>query len=88
MAATSALGSTRPSEWPILRIVSVVYIATLSLLARRNGTELTPALGVPFAVAVLFVAIVNSAFVTLRHGGVRWRGTLYPLEKLREGQVN
>ena len=67
-------------------LISLVFPALL--LARRNRTELAPALGVPIAVVVLFFAIVNSAFVTLRQGGVRWRGTLYPLAKLRAGQVS
>jgi hypothetical protein len=32
-------------------------------------------------------AVLNSAFVTLRQGGIRWRETFYPLETLREGNV-
>ncbi len=37
---------------------------------------------------VLFVyTMLRSMFVTLRNGGVEWRGTLYPLEELRKGLV-
>jgi hypothetical protein len=32
---------------------------------------------------VLPAAVANSAWVTLRAGGVRWRGTFYPLSELR-----
>ena len=37
---------------------------------------------------VLFVyTMLRSMFVTLRNGGVEWRGTVYPLEELRKGLV-
>jgi hypothetical protein len=32
-------------------------------------------------------AVLNSTFVTLRQGGIRWRGTFYPLKTLRAGNV-
>jgi hypothetical protein len=31
--------------------------------------------------------IVRSMIVTLGRGGVVWRGTFYPLEELKRGQV-
>jgi hypothetical protein len=38
--------------------------------------------------ALIFVwMIIRSAFVTLRQGGIIWRGTFYPLEELRRGVV-
>jgi hypothetical protein len=37
---------------------------------------------------MLLVALANSTWVTLRQGGVRWRGTFYPLAQLRRGQVH
>jgi hypothetical protein len=30
-------------------------------------------------------AILLSAVTTVRHGGVTWRGTLYPIEELKKG---
>ena len=36
---------------------------------------------------LLFFAVVNSAVVTLRRGGVRWRETFYSLDTLRKGNV-
>lgn len=32
-------------------------------------------------------AVLNSTVVTLRQGGIRWRETFYPLDKLRAGNV-
>jgi hypothetical protein len=37
---------------------------------------------------VLFLyTLLNSTFVTLRRGGIRWRETFYPLKSLRAGNV-
>jgi hypothetical protein len=41
----------------------------------------------PFIFPVLLYAMVNSVFVTLRQGGVRWRDTFYAIETLRKGTV-
>ena len=38
--------------------------------------------------AMVFTAVVNSAVVTLRQGGVRWRDTFYSLDTLRRGNVS
>jgi hypothetical protein len=42
-----------------------------------------PLLGPP----AIFVALLGSALATWRQGGIRWRGTLYPVAELRSGQV-
>jgi hypothetical protein len=36
---------------------------------------------------IFHYALLNSALVTLRHGGIRWRETFYPLHTLRSGDV-
>jgi len=43
----------------------------------------THALG---ALVIMYI-IVRSMIVTLGRGGVVWRGTFYPLEELKKGQV-
>jgi hypothetical protein len=40
---------------------------------------------VPFVAPIVVLVMLNSAFQTLRHGGVRWRDTFYPLALLRAG---
>jgi hypothetical protein len=37
----------------------------------------------PFGALLFVYAMLRSAFLTLRQGGVIWRGTLYPLAELR-----
>lgn len=57
------------------------------VLAQRLGWPVTAALGTPFMIPVFWYALINSTFITLRQGGVRWRDTFYPLKTLRAGMV-
>jgi hypothetical protein len=57
------------------------------ILACRLGWSRSAAILAPFIYPALFYAVLNSAFVTLRQGGVRWRDTFYPLEALRAGTL-
>lgn len=66
------------------------YLATGTagaVLARRLHWEVLAGWLAPFARVLLPLAMLNSVWVTLRQGGVRWRGTFYPLAMLRAGQV-
>jgi len=55
--------------------------------ARRLGLD--PWLGpmFPFAAGFLVYVILRSTVVTLRTGGIRWRGTFYPLAELKRNKV-
>jgi hypothetical protein len=72
-------------------IVAGAALLSLSLpagiLARRLGWSWSAAALAPFIFPALFYAVLNSAFVTLRQGGVRWRDTFYPLDALRAGTL-
>jgi len=63
------------------------FIAPAAVIARRLRWSIWPALLVPFVFFVLFYAVLNSALVTIRQGGIRWRDTFYPLDLLRRGNV-
>lgn len=58
-----------------------------AMAAVRLRMPVLAGLLVPLAVPVLVVGMLNSAWVTLRRGGVRWRDTFYPLAELRKGLV-
>ena len=64
-------------------------IAALAIITiYRTASPLTRvparyALGFPIATILLVFACLRSAAVTLRAGGVTWRGTFYPLPELR-----
>ncbi len=58
-----------------------------AILARRLGISLRRAVLAPLMFPALFYALLVSTLVTVRQGGIRWRGTFYSLEQLRAGTV-
>ena len=87
--------------WPLFALAVVSGIAfwcnlasvllTLLLVAASmaRGLALSPlyALGYPLGALLMMVTITNSMLRTLVQGGVRWRGTLYPLAELKANRV-
>jgi hypothetical protein len=73
-----------------LRAVAVLAWLAMTAVAvvswRRVGFRLLPQLLLPVGQLVMAWVLARSAWATLRQGGVRWRGTLYPLAQLRAGQ--
>ena len=57
------------------------------MMARRARWGVLAAFLTPFMMPVMIHAVANSAWVTLRQRGIRWRGTFYPLDVLRRGRV-
>ena len=58
-----------------------------AVVAARSGEHRGFALLAPFGFPLMLATVVRSTWTTLRQGGVRWRGTLYPLNELRAGCV-
>jgi hypothetical protein len=58
-----------------------------AVMARRQREPILPALLAPFGFGVIPIVILVSMTRTLRRGGVRWRGRLYPLSELRARRV-
>jgi glycosyltransferase involved in cell wall biosynthesis len=65
----------------------LTLILPANILARRVGCPWPCAVFVPFMAPTIVCAMVNSTWVTLRQGGVRWRDTFYSLDALRAGTV-
>jgi hypothetical protein len=65
----------------------LTLILPAAILARRVGWSRPCAFLVPFMIPVFLFGLLNSTWVTLRQGGIRWRDTFYSLDTLRAGTV-
>jgi hypothetical protein len=72
----------------IFAVMAIVLPVTAQAGAARELDE-SPFYAVTQPLGALIVCwmIVRSTFVTLRQGGIRWRGTFYAIEELRRGVV-
>jgi hypothetical protein len=72
-----------PVRW-ICGAAIVVMAILLTLIGRQCGLRAYHALTMPLSAVVCIAALLRSTWITLRQGGIRWRGHLYPLAALRE----
>ena len=77
----------RFSDFLVYGMPTFVQLIAVWLLARyqRRYHGISPlfVLTFPVGVCLMLWAMVRSMIVTLKNGGVTWRGTLYPLSELR-----
>ena len=80
LASRSVLGLAAALAGGLLALPAIVF-------SRRLGWPIAGALLAPFVHSLAAYAVVRSAVLTWRQGGVRWRDTFYPLAELRDGAV-
>ena len=97
--AAVTVGLILLAVWPTVGLFAgttasrAVCAATLCVILLRaptgapRGASPLYALGFPFAALVVIYIVWRSMIMTHRQGGIIWRGTLYPLEELRNGIV-
>ena len=73
-------------SWPGFSAFAAMMLAAVpaGVMARRYGFGIAAGLAAPFMVPLVVFAGLHSARTVLRDGGVRWRGTTYPLAELRK----
>jgi hypothetical protein len=74
-----------PTGWAKLCAVPIwIFLFSCYAISQRiNGTPPWTALFHPLGALVVAYTLLHSMVHTLRQGGVRWRGTFYPLDMLR-----
>jgi cellulose synthase/poly-beta-1,6-N-acetylglucosamine synthase-like glycosyltransferase len=65
-------------------VIAVCFHLGVDLVMRASPFY---CLTLPFGAMIFAYMILRSTVVTLRQGGIVWRGTFYPLEELRRGLV-
>lgn len=69
-----------------LNALNVLLMLALStFVAHKFRLKKIYALLYPMAICIILYVVWNSTISTLRRKGVMWRGTFYPLDKLKEG---
>lgn len=61
-------------------LLLTVYVMLIRSILGRSGREV---LVFPVSACVLCYVVLRSVWLTLRHGGIYWRGTFYPLKELK-----
>ena len=77
------------SRTRIPSLLALLGIAGLYVTAERRLSRISAGyfIAFPLSAGLFLLAIARSTAVTLREGGVTWRGTLYPLQGLREQAI-
>lgn len=74
--------------WHPTRIPAVITLTAIVLLYRLAGRlsaiSTWYATLFPISAALFIYSLLRSMFITLKQGGVTWRGTFYPLAELRK----
>lgn len=83
-AAVLLLGG--PARWLYLAAVAIL-LAMYAGAARHQGVAAWRGIAFPLGCLLFIVIVWNSMLYTLRHRGIEWRGTHYPLDELRANRV-
>ncbi|HEY2466766.1 MAG TPA: glycosyltransferase [Terracidiphilus sp.] len=75
--------------WGIAACVTLYVSVAISFYANRKLNGISPWLAIFYAPTVLILAwsFLRSMFLTIKRGGVSWRGTLYPLAELKRAKI-
>lgn len=81
----AALLPTQTASW-VFGVVGVLWLSNAFAGRVRLGRTFWGALLEPVAFVVMIFALARSMYRVMKHRGVTWRGTHYPLTALKAGQ--
>jgi glycosyltransferase involved in cell wall biosynthesis len=75
--------------WGVVACVTLYISVAISFYANRKLNGISPWLAIFYAPTALILAwsFLRSMFLTIKRGGVSWRGTLYPLAELKRAKI-
>ncbi len=75
--------------WGVAACFTFYCSVAMSFHANRKLNNVSPLLAVLYAPSVMILAwaFLRSMFLTIKRGGVAWRGTLYPLAELKGAMI-
>jgi glycosyltransferase involved in cell wall biosynthesis len=82
-----AIFFTRGTTQLLFGATAFLLVCMLAGIAVRSRSPWWYALGFPAAAMLFLYVCWKSALLTLRQGGIYWRGTFYPLAELRRNRV-
>ena len=87
LSVLPVVGLFATSGWTRLLVAVACAVPIIMQASSAWTARLSPLYGLTHAAgaAIFAYMIVRSTVVTLRRGGVDWRGTFYPLRDLRKG---
>lgn len=83
----AALTVTGGATLALNAAVCMVSLATYVATAQMVGAPRWYAVGFPLMAAIFVGILWRATFITLRDGGITWRGTRYPLAALKANRV-
>jgi cellulose synthase/poly-beta-1,6-N-acetylglucosamine synthase-like glycosyltransferase len=75
-----------PTRWLNLATAALVLLAAADSV-RFHRAPAWYAVGYPLMAALFIVILLRTMLLNLRQGGIRWRGTFYPLAELKRNRV-
>lgn len=82
-----ALFVTGGAIWWMNAVSALLLMSMFALVAKPGGGNPWLAIGYPLAALIFVYIVIAATWITVRRGGIEWRGTFYSLAELRRNVV-